>query len=299
MTQLTTAQASPCRDYACTVVKNTPCGNHLYILTLKTEEPLTFLPGQFVMLDLPESRFMFRRPFSVLATNKNTFDIFYKVVGTGTQMMADFKEGLNINCLGPLGNYFSLPEANENILLIGGGIGIAPMVLFAKYLNTLGLNNNASCFYGVRSKEDVGLEDELNGLFGDNYFLSTDDDSAGFSGRVDALLKTKQELILNAQRAYICGPTPMMKGVSQLLAELNPALDIEVSLEEHMPCGTGACSGCVVFRNDQTLPSKVCVEGPVFKSDTLIWESNTAPLANTSTSVSVNDSSCEVSACQR
>ncbi len=235
------------------------------------------------MLDLPVSRFHFRRPFSVLATHADgSFDLYYKIVGEGTRMMADFEPGLEVKCLGPLGIGFSAPGAPDTALYVGGGIGIAPLAFLGRVLTAGG-----HCFYGVRSQAEIGLESELRDSFGDNLHIATDDGSFGTAGNVCDLLKQHPEKIKNAQEAYICGPTRMMEASVKLLYSVNPNLRIQVSLEEHMPCGTGACTGCVVERADQTLPSKVCVEGPVFEAQSIRWQSD----------VLLNNSSCEEPSC--
>ncbi len=261
------------QDYRCEVVFNQSCGSQLKRLRLKTLSAsggaagFACQPGQFVMVDLPEARFMFRRPFSVLQTlNGREFDLYYKVVGEGTRMMAAWEPGLQTRVLGPLGNRFAPPSQPGSALYIGGGIGIAPLFFLGKTTQKPG-----HCLYGIRTAGELGLHDELKALFGDRLHVSTDDGSAGFHGNVCQLLEARPELAQGAQEAYVCGPTPMMAAVARLLPQLNPAMRVQVSLEEHMPCGTGACTGCVVPRADQLLPSKVCVEGPVFDARCIAW----------------------------
>ncbi len=225
------------------------------------------------MLDLPESKFFFRRPFSVLdVPEPGVIDIYYKVVGQGTALMAEWLPGAAMRCLGPLGHGFTAPEVPEAALFVGGGIGIAPLYQLGKSLPQAG-----HCIYGVRDAAEIGLETELKAVFGERLHLATDNGSAGFHGNVCQLLENQPELVHAAQSAYICGPTPMMRATVLLLNRLHPTLPIQVSLEEHMPCGTGACTGCVVPRADQYLPSKVCVEGPVFDARVIRWEKDLLP----------------------
>lgn len=267
---------SPIQDMRCQVVFNRECGHQLKLLRLELETgEFNCLPGQFVMLDLPENNFHFRRPFSVVDTpTPQTLDIYYKAVGTGTRMMWDFEPGQALKCLGPLGNSFTPPIEPETTLYIGGGIGIAPPYLMARRQAEAG-----HCFYGIRSHADIGLQDELIAVFGHKLHIATDDGSYGFHGNVCQLLEQQQELVLAAKNAYICGPTRMMEAAASLLQSLNPALRIEVSLEERMPCGTGACTGCVTPRADRYLPSKVCVEGPVFEARLIRWQGDLLPLS--------------------
>jgi dihydroorotate dehydrogenase electron transfer subunit len=273
---------SKIQDMTCEVVHNRECGNGLKMMRLRPlaadgkAASFECQPGQFIMLDLPVSEFHFRRPFSVLATyNRCDLDIYYKIVGKGTRLMQELIPGDCIQCLGPLGIGFSEPTQPETALYIGGGIGIAPLYLLQRSIKTPG-----HCFYGVREQEDVGLEFELKDVFGEkNLYIATDDGSYGFHGNVCALLEQHSDKILAAQEAYICGPTRMMEAAANLLYQINPQLRVQVSLEEHMPCGTGACTGCVVPRSDQYLPSKVCVEGPVFDARSIQWDGALLPMS--------------------
>ncbi len=279
-------------DQACRVIKHQTVGNHLKLLTLKPiNSGFTCFPGQFVMLDLPTDVFYLRRPMSVLKVHPDgTFDIYYKIHGVGTTLLAALQVGDNINVLGPLGKMFTKPQSPETALLIGGGIGIAPIAFWGQQLQE-STGSAGQCIYGVRSKDELGIETELKATFGQQLHLSTDDGSGGFHGNVCQLLQTKPKLVTQAKEAYICGPTPMMKATCVLLKTLNPAIRIEVSLEEMMPCGTGACSGCVIFRRDQLLPSKTCVEGPVFNVDSIYWPGD-EQLKEEQTSADAGASSC-------
>jgi dihydroorotate dehydrogenase electron transfer subunit len=267
---------TPLKDWACTVVSNQECGHWLKRLRLKPREgQFQCGPGQFVMLDLPTGAFHFRRPFSVLSVQTDgSFELYYKCVGKGTQMMWDLQEGETVQVLGPLGNGFENSGTQEKTLLIGGGIGIAPLYHWAMNQQQAG-QSAGHCFYGVRSRAELGLDQELLQLFGSQLYLATDDGSAGLRGNVCDLLITQSHIVKEAEAALICGPTKMMETVVNLLAQMNPQLRMQVSLEEHMPCGTGACTGCVVQRTDQPLPSKVCAEGPVFDARCIQWQTAT------------------------
>jgi dihydroorotate dehydrogenase electron transfer subunit len=274
---LSSNQTASLRDYRCQVVSNTPCGNglmrlRLQVMPLGNELPLQFScqPGQFVMLDLPESGFWFRRPFSVLTVNEpDQFELYYKIVGAGTKRMAHLRSGEALSCLGSLGIGFQPPEEPETALYIGGGIGIAPLYFLKQRVGQGGY-----CFYGVRSQQEIGLLDELQALFGDSLAIATDDGSFGLKGNVCHALETLESTVRAAKEAYVCGPTLMMQAVSTLLYRINPTIRVQVSLEERMPCGTGACTGCVTPRADQLLPSKVCLEGPVFDARSIRWASD-------------------------
>ncbi len=274
--------STPIQDYRCEIVTNIECGRGLKRMRLHAlNAPFECAPGQFVMFDLPESGFYFRRPFSVLLTEApDCFDLYYKVVGSGTRIMADMTPGMHISCLGPLGKGFEPPTHPATALYIGGGIGIAP-VYFLAHRDFKKGHTPGFCFYGVRSQEEIGLADDLATVFGDEHlFLATDDGSTGFHGNVVQRLALCDDIVNAAQEAYVCGPTRMMEAVCAHLYAVNPALRIQVSLEEHMPCGTGACTGCVVARPHPLLPAKVCIEGPVFEADSILWRFP-APLGST------------------
>jgi dihydroorotate dehydrogenase electron transfer subunit len=250
------------------VMSHRQCGNQLYVLSLKPHHSVCFSPGQFVMVAMPGERFLFRRPFSVLQQQADTgvFDIFYKLVGQGTRLMVQhWGIGDQVQVLAPLGLGF--PQVTGQTLMIGGGIGIAP-VYFA------GLNQPlATCIYGARSQADLGLLPELQQAFDTRRLhIATDDGSYGYHGHVGQLLTSQPELMQQAKAAYICGPTPMMKAVSQQLQTANPDMAVYVSMEEHMPCGIGACTGCVVARTNGRLPLKTCVDGPVMLASEVDWD---------------------------
>jgi dihydroorotate dehydrogenase electron transfer subunit len=260
-------------DLTCAVISHRQCGNGLFMLTLQPDQPVRFLPGQFVMIAMPDDRFLFRRPFSVMQQDPVTgqFDVFYKSVGLGTRLMvAHWSIGDTCQVLAPLGLPF--PDITGPTLLIGGGIGIAP-VYFA------GLNNpDTLCLYGVRSAADLGILPELETAYGvmntpsSRLHITTDDGSLGFHGHVGQWLIQHPDIVQNASAAYICGPTPMMKAVSQHLLATKPSMAVYVSMEEHMPCGIGACTGCVVARTHERLPIKTCVDGPVILAQDVDWD---------------------------
>ncbi len=285
-------------DHHCHIIENIQCGHNLFRLRLKPVNG-TFQchPGQFVMIDLPDNRFFFRRPMSVMQCFEDgQFDIFYKVMGQGTQMlsMLNHADKVTLNVLGPLGNTFkpisSTTTPNpDTMLLVGGGIGIAPLYFLGTQLKAT-TGKAPHCIYGVRNAEDFGVLERLSLVFENRLHLTTDDGSQPASlpdgatlskGNVCDVFEEYKNTFHDIDYAAICGPTPMMYFAQQQLHTHNPNTIIDVSLEEHMPCGTGACTGCVVFRCDGKLPSKTCVEGPVFDAGVLAWD-GFAPTASNS-----------------
>jgi dihydroorotate dehydrogenase electron transfer subunit len=274
-------------DYQATVIQNAPCGEGLALMRLRIEPPqalvaFTCAPGQFVMLDLPESGFYFRRPFSVMRVQPQTdgsveLVLFYKIVGYGTLQMATFIAGQSLNVLGPLGKPFPKIDSPESLLMVGGGIGIAPMVAYAE------AHPNAEksfwTAYGVRSQAHLGVQADLEALnTPERLLLCTDDGSVGYHGNVCDLLEANRAKLSAIETVFVCGPTPMMAGIRAQMqrwaSERDRAITVYVSLENHMPCGTGACMGCVVAPSNGAFPIRACTEGPVFLADDLLWENS-------------------------
>ncbi len=235
-----------------------------YILTLKSEVELEIIePGNFAEIKVPNSDDVFlRRPISFLDVNysEKTISFYIKAIGKGTKKLGLSDIDSTINIVYPLGNSFSL-KSSSNVLIVGGGSGIAPFKLLAKKL--VELNTKVTFLLGARSKADVFLTDEFN-KFGD-VKVTTEDGSRGEKGLV-----THHSLFnssFNFDIIYTCGPDPMMKAVSELAIEKNIAC--EASLENMMACGIGACLCCVTptIRGNEC----VCTEGPVFNSKDLKW----------------------------
>ena len=234
------------------------------MLRLRSEKPLPeIVPGQFVQVRVDGSPSTYlRRPISIhdVDFNQNGITLLVQQVGEGTRHLAQAEEGTYINMVFPLGNGFSLPEKGEKVLLVGGGIGIAPLYYFAKVLNGKGIN--PTLLLGGNTETDLlRLTDYQQ--FGET-FVTTEDGSLGEKGFVTQHSMLQQNRF---DKIYVCGPKPMMKAVAKLAAEKN--VWCEVSLENLMACGLGACLCCV----EDTVDGHVCVckEGPVFNTRRLKW----------------------------
>ncbi|MDD3051906.1 MAG: dihydroorotate dehydrogenase electron transfer subunit, partial [Candidatus Cloacimonetes bacterium] len=216
------------------------------------EKMLDAIPGQFFEIKIPGSDLsLLRKPISIYDIRDEEIGFMIKRIGYGTDMLSKAKEGQILDIIGPLGNGFSDSE-NKDILLISGGIGYAPLFYLKRKLER---KNNVVWMHGGRTKNDV---------FHSCNIIYTDDGSSGIRGLVTDGL----ELILAEKKfamIYCCGPDQMMKRCSEIASKLN--CEMEVSLEEYMGCGIGACYGCVVsIREDNnTVYKRVCKEGPVFK----------------------------------
>ncbi len=227
----------------------------------------TAMPGQFINIRVASGQRPFlRRPFSIHDVEGERVRILYEVLGEGTRSLSARKSGEYLNCLGPLGNgFFFPPGRKEFFVFVGGGMGVAPLVYLSKKIKS----GEKTVLIGGRCKKDLLCEKEFKDC-GCDVRISTDDGSAGLKGRVTGLLENYlREKRENTKKVwvYACGPTPMLKAVCAL--PRNPGVTLQVSLEEHMSCGIGACLGCVV-KTKKGL-ERVCKEGPVFYAQDLIW----------------------------
>jgi len=223
------------------------------------------MPGQFVNVRLTEGyQPLLRRPFSVHDAGEGKFTVMYQVVGEGTALFSRQKPGKELDIIGPLGNGFSLSFLSQGsyTILVAGGMGVAPLLFLAKRIATKPL-----VLIGAKTKTQILCEKDFIDA-GCSVKIATDDGSRGFKGYVSGLLE--KELSAIARRApviYACGPRPMLKEVSGVAnRQMIPA---QLSLEEHMACGIGACLGCVVSTRSGF--KRVCKEGPVFAADELMW----------------------------
>lgn len=218
-------------------------------------------PGQFVQVETPNNATYLRRPISVcfVDESKNQLWLLVRRAGAGTDAICDVKAGESLNLIYPLGNGFSINSKEcQRTLLIGGGVGVAPLLYLGAKLDEAGCN--PSFLLGARSEKDILLFDEFS-KHGDVY-VSTEDGTAGEKG----LVTTNSILSSDFDMIYCCGPMPMMKAVAKIAREKNT--DCEVSLENVMACGIGVCLCCV----EKTVEGNLCVckEGPVFNINRLL-----------------------------
>ena len=234
------------------------------LLRLRSEKPLPeILPGQFVQVRVDGSPSTYlRRPISIhdVDFQRNEIALLVQQVGEGTRHLAATAVGDLINIVLPLGNGFSMPEKGEKVLLVGGGIGIAPLFYFAKVLNENGIR--PTLLLGGKSQSDLLRLADYQQL--GETFVTTEDGSLGEQGFVTQHSVWQKQ---GFDKIYVCGPKPMMKAVAKLADE--KGVWCEVSLENLMACGLGACLCCV----ENTVDGHVCVckEGPVFNTRRLKW----------------------------
>ncbi len=222
------------------------------------------VPGQFVHIRV--GSFTLRRPISICGIDKNkgTLRIVFEIRGEGTNEIAKLNEGELIDMLAPLGHGFTVNNEFKKVILIGGGIGTPPMLPLAE-----AYGEKATVISGFRNASAVILQDDFKKT-GAEAVLCTDDGSAGIHGFVTQPLG---ELVEKGgiDAVYACGPMPMLKGIAAICRD--KGIYCEISLEERMACGIGACLGCAckTVRNDEEYFAHVCKDGPVFKAEEVIW----------------------------
>ena len=250
-----------------TVVEKVMLNSRHVLLKLTQEAPLPdILPGQFVEIRVDGSPSTFlRRPISVnfVDRNANQLWLLIQIIGEGTRHLSTLQVADKVNVLFPLGNGFTMPENKHNkVLLVGGGVGVAPLLYFGADLKRHGYED-VSFILGAKTGDDLLMLDYFQ-LYG-TVFTTTEDGSLGEKGFVT------QHSVLNDVRfdnIYCCGPKPMMVSVAKYAKTNN--ISCEVSLENMMACGLGACLCCVENTNEGNVC--VCKEGPVFNINDLLWQ---------------------------
>lgn len=245
------------------VISNTRLNAQHFVLKLHCSEKLPEIhPGQFAEVRIDKSVTTFlRRPFSIhdVDRDENTISLLVKQMGEGTGKLGTLESGDIVNIIYPLGHGFSMPRG-KNVLLVGGGCGVAPLLMLAKHLRQNGIN--ITTLMGGRTTDDI-LQPEEYRKHGE-VMITTDDGSTGEAGMV-----TEHSLFQGSlsgfSQVYACGPEPMMKAIAAIAHE--QGIPCEVSLENTMACGIGVCLCCVVETHDGN--KCVCTEGPVFDANYL------------------------------
>lgn len=242
---------------SCILESNRPVAPGVYRMILSAEDSLTQRCGQFVEIAVP-GKFL-RRPISVSLSEERQLQLLYKVAGEGTRILSELQSGDRLDLLTGLGNGFDTAACKERALLVGGGIGAAPLYQLCRDLRAAG--RKVTVVLGFNTAAEVLLREELLAL-GAELHIATADGSCGIRGLVtDAL----QQLRPACDYFYVCGPMPMMRALCPLLPTNG-----EFSLEERMGCGTGLCFGCTVQTSGG--PRRICHDGPVFQKNQLTWQ---------------------------
>ncbi len=218
------------------------------------------VPGQFLMVKCGDDKFL-RRPISICEIDKENgiIRMVFEVRGDGTEWLSHIKVEDTLDITGPLGTGFKLSDKHSRVLLVGGGIGTPPMLSLAKHYGA-----KAKAFVGFRGESNMCLCDDF-ATAGTELAIATDDGTVGHHGFVTDILRLELEKG-GVDMIYTCGPTPMMRNVAKLAAEF--AVPCQVSMEERMACGIGACLTCTckVNRRGNVSNQTVCTAGPVFMS---------------------------------
>ncbi len=241
-------------DFTIESLKN--IAQDVYELNLSGDTTDIKNPGQFVNV-LIDGKYL-RRPISVCDWNNGSLTLVFKIFGQGTEILSQMQKGSTLNLLTGLGNGFSV-KPKDKPLLIGGGVGVPPLFALAKKL--ISLNQNPVAVLGFESKRDIFYKDEFESL-GIETYVSTNDGSYGQKGFVTHCISINK---LNFDYFYACGPVSMLMSLCSCLDT-----DGQISLEERMGCGFGACMGCSIMTKKGS--RRVCYDGPVFNKEDMLWD---------------------------
>ncbi|MBE5759098.1 MAG: dihydroorotate dehydrogenase electron transfer subunit [Clostridiales bacterium] len=236
-----------------TIIENKKIAKDVYLMQLMGDTSSITAPGQFVNIRL-EGHFL-RRPISVCDCEGDVLTLIYKVVGKGTEQMSEMEKGEKLDLLTGLGNGFDTAKSGDKPLLIGGGVGVPPMYLLAKKLIAEG--KKPSVIVGFNKEEEIFFADEFAAL-GIDVTVATADGSVGVKGFVTDALPEEYSYF------YTCGPEPMLKALYHATKTSG-----QLSFEERMGCGFGACMGCSCKTKYGN--KRICKDGPVLEKEEIIW----------------------------
>ena len=239
-----------------TIAENNCIAKDTYRLLLKGDTSANTMPGQFVNIEIPG--LYLRRPISVCDCSAEGFILIYKTVGKGSEALSSMEPGTKLDLLTGLGNGFDVSKAGKKPLLIGGGLGSAPMYAAAKAIKAADPDAEITVILGFNAAEEIVLVKEFEEL-GIKPEITTLDGSVGTKGFVTDVMKN-----LDYSYFFTCGPGPMIKAV-----EATAKTSGQYSLEERMGCGFGACMGCSIMTRSGS--KRVCKDGPVFEREEIIW----------------------------
>jgi len=246
----------------CDIISNEKMTDEYEIYSMVIDAPLIAKiakPGQFAHVKC--DGLTLRRPLSIASAKDGQIRLCYDVRGEGTEWMASLKSGDKIDINGPIGRGFDISDPSQKVLLAGGGIGVYPLYSVAEIYG-----ENAFVVLGFRTKGLITFEKEFTEC-GSRLYIATDDGSYGKKGYAVELVK---EILDNNKidKIITCGPKIMMKLVA--LEAINRNIRCQVSMEERMACGVGACLACVCKINSAN--KRICIDGPVFEGSEVDWE---------------------------
>ena len=259
---------APILDTSGLVLEHEQLGANLYLITLEAPSiAQTLLPGQFVHMRIPHMPdHMLRRPFSVYQCDaeRGSLSILYQVVGEGTQGLTQVAPGEAVSLMGPIGNSWKVGPCEGSVLLVGGGVGAAPLFMLAQQLCAEG--RDVKVVLGAQTASALVTLESYRQLPGATVVAATDDGSYGFAGFCTV---PAQEALSSGEVGccVCCGPEVLMRIVAGMAHDAQvPCL---VSLERRMACGVGACLSCVVDTREGK--KRACVDGPIFDAEEVVW----------------------------
>lgn len=268
--------------FSCPVLTNDEVARGIFLMRLRAPEiAAAVLPGQFVNVRVTSEPLtaascspLLRRPFSVCEVERHagTISIIWKIIGRGTELLAQHQPGTVLSLIGPLGHGFDLPKSAGPIALVAGGVGVAPLPILAMELASRRLPFDV--LLGARQADELWGARELSAL-GGNVKIATDDDSLGEKGFVTHLLADWLRTHQNSHaQVFACGPMPMLKAVAKLCLEAKA--NAQLAIETMMGCGFGICMGCPVEPAAGVEKFGryylACLDGPVFSAEAIRFE---------------------------
>lgn len=255
------------------VLKNKAITDSIYLMTLRVSGLAPQVdPGQFIHMSIPTLQAnILRRPFSVYDKDEDmeTIDILYQIVGSGTLDMSRWQPGYLTDIIAPIGQAWDVPKGTEHALLVGGGIGSAPLFLLYKQLLNDGID--VDVILGATTKDALICLERYASAGGGEPLCSTDDGSFGFAGFATPLAEETVKKAAEKGNPYdfiaTCGPEPLMRGISQIAGA--GGIKCLVSMERRMACGIGACLSCVVDTKGGR--KRACIDGPIFDAESIVW----------------------------
>lgn len=241
------------QDALSRILENKRLAEGIYKMTLETEETQFVRPGQFVMVGVRDQ--FLRRPISVSSYDSDRYTLIYKVVGKGTETLSLLDEGDCVDALTGLGNGYDVEAVPDGVYVIGGGIGIPPLLGLVKALIMAG--KSCHVVLGYNTAEEIFMLEDFESLVGE-VTVMTADGSYGKKGFVT-------DAFTEVPYACACGPLPMLKALNERVQKG------QFSLEARMGCGFGACMGCSIRTTEGSM--RVCKEGPVFDKEVIAWQS--------------------------
>ncbi|MCI9128747.1 MAG: dihydroorotate dehydrogenase electron transfer subunit [Eggerthellaceae bacterium] len=225
-------------------------------------------PGQFIHMEIPDRQAnILRRPFSIFDADEDAgrIEILYQCLGSGTDAMATWEEGFLTRMIGCIGRPWEVPYSAKSVLLVGGGVGAAPLFLLARQLEENDVQTDV--ILGAATEGALVCRKRFTDVFQCEPSCSTDDGTYGRAGFATALVEEALASGATYDYAAVCGPEPLMRAASKLL--LDAGVATQVSMEKRMACGVGACLSCVV---ETTAGKKrACVDGPIFDAEDVVW----------------------------